>query len=263
MPYSIIKGKRDKSQARERDMKPLDKKHSFTLVELIVTIMIALIIISLTAGMIMEVGAGTRLDSGAKLVGAQLLRGRQIAQSKRQLVAVIMPGKNANIEVTKKYGAIRVALVTADESKTPVEYNFDSYVDDTQWAYLRPGVSIMEADADCGIVDSGTVQEEPVDNTVTVVQNVDLEELGGGASEDNIRAVIFSSSGRLKGTGHRFITVGQANFNAGRWMIKNAAVQNNRHGTLVNKSSANQLTLEVNRYTGGLRYINYSKYPSP
>lgn len=263
MPYSINVRIRDESQARERGMKPLGKKHSFTIVELIITILIALIIISLTAGMIMEAGDGTRLDSSAKLVGAQLLRGRQLAQGKRQLVAVIMPGKNANIDVTKKYGAIRVALVTADESKTPVEYNFDSYPDDTEWAYLSPGISIMEADADCGIVNSGTVQQEPVDNTVTVVQNVDLEELGGGLAEDNIRAVIYSSSGRLKGTGHRYVTVGQANFNAGRWMIKNAAVQNNRNGTLVNKSSANQLTLEVNRYTGGLRYIDYSKYPNP
>lgn len=244
-------------------MKPLAKKHSFTLVELIVAILIALIIISLTAGMVMEVGDGTRLDSSAKLVGAQLLRGRQMAQSKRQLIAVLMPGKNASIDATKKYAAIRVALVTADESKTPVEYNFDSYPDDSEWDYVSPGTSIMEADGDCGMVNAGTVQEEPVDNVVTVVQNVDLTELGGTNSEDNIRAVIFSSAGRLKGTGHRYVTVGQANFNAGRWLIRNPVSQNNRNGTLVNKSAANQLTLEVNRYTGGFRYLDYTKYPKP
>lgn len=244
-------------------MKGSIKKRSFTIVELIVAILIAMIIISLTAGMVMRAGDGTRLDGSAKLVGAQLLRGRQMAQAKRQLVAVLMPGNNASIDSTKRFACIRVALVTADESKTPVEYNFDEFPDDTEWAFLSPGTSIMEADDDCGIVNAGTVQEEPVDNGVSLVQNVNLEELGGGPSEDNVRAVIYSSSGRLKGTGHRYVTVGQASFIAGRWLIKDPANLNNRNGTLVNRSCANQLTLEVNRYTGGLRYLDVSKYPSP
>ncbi|OVE78104.1 hypothetical protein BVX99_00670 [bacterium F16] len=134
-------------------MKPRVAFSRFTIIEIIVVILIALIIVSLTAGTIMNAGDGMRLDSSSRLVGSVLMRARQEAIARRRLIAVLMPGKNADIENSKKYSAIRLAYVTKDESTTPTTYIFDEFPDDTTWGFVQPGIAIMEADDDCGIMD--------------------------------------------------------------------------------------------------------------
>ena len=60
---------------------------------------------------------------------------------------------------------------------------------------------------------------------------------------------MFSKSGSLRGA-TRYITLGEAEYAGGDWRIDSPA------NIATNKSCANQVTLEINRFTGSFEY-NY------
>jgi hypothetical protein len=67
---------------------------------------------------------------------------------------------------------------------------------------------------------------------------------------------VFSPAGKLKGTA-RFVTVGEATKTGTYWTIRNPVPA----GTMAtNESCANQVTLEVNRFTGGVTYRTPENY---
>ncbi|OVE81041.1 hypothetical protein BVY04_04315 [bacterium M21] len=239
-------------------------KHSrFTIIELVVAMAIAFIIISLTASTFMRSGGGARLNSTVQTLGSELLRARQLAQAERRLIAVLLPGDEATgVPTDNKYGCFRIAYVEMDDSGATTKYDFTDFPDDTEWGFTRPGISIMEADNDLGIRDGSTNKVEPYENDHVTVDNVDLSALGGNNSVDGIRAVIFSPANRLKGGYTLYVTVGQATFNEGTWHIKDQGETINSNGDTVNISCTNQMTLEINQYTAGVRYLRPYNYPN-
>ncbi|RMD80896.1 MAG: hypothetical protein D6820_06040 [Lentisphaerae bacterium] len=234
----------------------------FTLIEMVVVITIAVIIMSLTVGTYMKIGPGMKLNNSAHAVAVLLSRARQTAMAKRRLVALLMPGPNVSgIPNEKRFAAFRLAYVTEDNSSSPAKYVFDSFVEDTEWHFCEEGISIMEADGDCGIRDGSGPLLSPSEENGKTVDDVDLTGLGGANSVDNVRAVIFAPNNRLKASCHQYITLGQANYNSGTWQIENTGTIRNSAGAITNISCVNQVTIEVNRYTGGTRYYYPEKYP--
>ena len=68
-----------------------------------------------------------------------------------------------------------------------------------------------------------------------------------------VRAVVFAPSGRVRGDS-LFITLGEAVYGAGTWDIRKPQNLPN------NKSAANQISLEVNRFTGAVTFRSPENY---
>ena len=213
------------------------------------TLVLGMIIITMTVATYRKLVTSNLVDSAAQLVGSQLLRARQLALAKRRHTALLMPGPNSTIKDKNRYSSLRVAYINHDSGV----YTFDGWPRTGQWLFTRGTCRIMEADADIGIKDTGNPEKNPKDDNFTQVDDVDLTGLGGGAQVDDVRAIVFRPSGRVRGD-TRFITIGESVFVAGKWRIINPDNQS------TNVSSANQITLEVNRFTGGVRYRKPENY---
>ncbi len=226
------------------------KRHAYTLIELIIVIVVALIVISMTVATYQKIVTGKQVDAGVAAVGANLMRARQLAIAERRQTALLLPGPNVGIADAKRYSAFRVAYVYWDESKSA--YIWDTWPEDSKWEFTGAGAAIMEADQDVGIY-SGGWQKIPIDDSFEVVDDVDLEGLGGTTGVNDVRAIIFSKTGKLSHAA-TYVTVGEAVFTGGTWIIKRRAA------TSTNDSSSNQITIEVNRFTGSIRYISPDNY---
>jgi hypothetical protein len=127
---------------------------------------------------------------------------------------------------------------------------FDRWVENTTWSFLPTGASIMEADDDIGIKSGSTYQATPVDDTYSVVKNVPLSPIGSGTAD--VRAVIFAPTGKVLQTAPAWVTIGEAVFSGGNWIVKKPA------SDAKNKSCANQVSIVADAYTGRAIY----KYPA-
>ena len=118
----------------------------------------------------------------------------------------------------------------------------------------------MEADVDIGIYSGDSFEKTPIDDSLTVVDGVDLTGLGGVTGVPGIRAVIFSKSGRVRGGSTRYVTLGDAKFIGSNWIVPNRDRSEDTDATTENMSCPNQITLVVNQFTGGVRYAGVQSY---
>ena len=259
-------------------------KWTFTLVELFVVMVIVVIMLTILVPVFEQMGAGNRVDSTVKSIGSELSLARQYAQTNSTYVALIMPGAKdddpPNDEFDTAYTSI-TSPTCANPPDLPAEYKFTTYrlayvdlvgsdfifdrwVEDSKWEFLPSGCTIMEADDEIGIQNGGVYVIQPNDNTISAVQNVPfgppLVDSICNLEGDNIRAVIYSANGKLTPAGaFRYITVGEAQWTAASesFLIKNAVAASE---PTKNESSANQITIEINGFTGGLSYSNPDNY---
>ncbi|MCJ8329337.1 MAG: hypothetical protein HRT89_15780 [Lentisphaeria bacterium] len=225
------------------------KKKFFTLIELMVVIVVMIILITMSIAAYRTLITGRIVDASAKSVGSRILMARQLASGKHRYVAVLLPGFHTGMQTEKAYSAFNAAYVTYDSGANT--YTFDRFVEGSQWRYTMVGCRIMEADDDQGIQNSTAAlyPKAPVDDNISVVDNVDLSALGLGTTVDSVRALIFNGAGRVKGD-TRYVTIGECNFlGPGKWKVTGV------DSLEKNKSCANQITLEVNRFSGSMRYI--------
>lgn len=237
---------------------PKGNRCPFTLLEMIVVLVIAAILTIIAAPAFLKIATASGVKVAAKALGSQVNLTRQHALARRRYVALILPGPRESacgIDPRYYYTCYRQAYVTRSGST----YTFSAWVERTNWQFLPKGVSIMEADGDIGINQigsTGVFTRLPADNAYSKVNAVDFRDLGGNDSVDGVRAVIFSPAGKLKGDS-RFISVGEALKTGSTWTIKNPVPAGD---VPTNESCANQLTLEINRYTGGIRYKTPEQY---
>jgi Tfp pilus assembly protein FimT len=231
-------------------MRPLARQ-KFSLVELIVVISIAaaIMVLALPAFNSMVTGAG--VPAGARNSATFFSLGRSYAMAKRRHVAIVMPGPEASngLQAQDNYRIMRLAYVDYDGT----DLDFSAWVEGSSWLFMPKGVAIMEADADVGIQDSVTYDKVPEENNMTEVDGVDLSvTLGGGSSVNDVRAIVFSPTGKVRGES-LFVTIGEA-VHTGSWVISRPG------SAATNKSSANQITLELNRFTGTVTYLHPEDY---
>jgi len=223
----------------------------FSLIELFVVLIIAGILLSLAIPAFLILTGASSVDSAAKKIGSAIAMARQLSVARKKYVAVIMPGSNASsIKEDYRYACYRLAYV----AKSGSDYQFLSWRGGSAWELLPKGTTIMEADADIGINQTGTpslFSKQPADNSYTKVGDVDLNGggLNGNTDVDDVRAVVFSPKGKLKGDS-RYVTVGEAVFINTFWNIKNPD-----NDTSSNLSCANQFTIEINRFSGAVKYL--------
>ena len=248
------------------------KRLRFTLLELFIVMIIIVIMLAILLPLYERMGAGGRVKSTARLVGSQLSLARQLAQSKRSYIALILPGNEATYAGTcalperHKFSIYRLAYVT----KSGNDYNFSSWVEDSKWIFSPKGSSIMEADQDVGIYgDIGSSPWKdyvaiPQDNISTLVDNVPfanpLVDKTCNLVGDDVRSVVFAPSGKPEPfSAFNYITIGEA------YPVWNGTVLSsweviNKVDTPTNQSCANQITLEINGFTGGISYETPEDY---
>ncbi|MEA2013132.1 MAG: hypothetical protein U9O87_08685 [Verrucomicrobiota bacterium] len=234
-----------------------EHKTYFSLVELLVVIVLVSILFGIALAPFQRMISGNNVNSVAKNIGSLLGIARQKSVAARNYVALIMPATaGGNINERYHYGCARIAFVDSN-------YNFESWIDDSSWYRLPTGVKIMEVDGDIGINQTGVLgaySKQPADNATTLINGVDFSEIfNGPISVDNVRSIVFSSTGKCKGSAV-YATIGTAAYKNSYWIIKNAQIIRNEASQIVNESSADQITLHVNRFTGAITYkmpINY------
>ncbi len=226
---------------KQSQMQP-DIRRYFTLLELMVVLVLASMLMLIALPAFESIISGNAVKASSSHVGSLIQLGRQYAISQRRPVAIVMPGdEGTSIPEEHKFRVVRLAYIEKTSSGT---YDFVDWVPASKWLYMPVGALIMEVDQDIGIQDNVTYSNNPMDNGATTIDKVDLSAaLGGNASIDNVRCIIFASTGRIIGNGLH-VTIGEAAFANGYWIIKRAA------DTPTNISSANQVNLELNRFTG-------------
>jgi type II secretory pathway pseudopilin PulG len=223
----------------------------FTLLELTMVMVIFLLMLALSMGALRRASRASQVGTAARQVGSAVHLARQVAITQRRHVALIMPAQeDSSLATTYHFRSYRLAYVTP----AATDYTFTAWVDTYTWAYLPATVAIMEADNDPGISDGSDYTITPVDNQLTKVDGVDFfTGLRGGGAIDNVRAVVFSPSGRLLGEA-RYLTIGRANYNGDYLQAVEPA------SLATNRSSADQWTIEINRFTGHLNFLTPDKY---
>lgn len=230
-------------------------RRSFSLVEVLAVLVVASILTVVAFPALDAARQATSVDDGIRGVGSQVQYARQAALTGRRYIALIMPAaaaEEAGIASATCYRCHRLAIVTK-------ELVFDRWVPDQKWSYIRNGAAIMEADDDVGISRDGEAADRlPLDNNMVTIDDVDLTAIGGPAAADGIRAVVFNPAGKLVGSA-RFITVGAASKIDGTWtLVDPVPAGEDSH----NASCTNQITIHINRYTGGVRYMRPDQYPA-
>lgn len=249
-------------------------RRPFTMVELMVVIVIASIILAFAVPAFQKLAVGGGVDAAARMVSTQLSLARAEAISRRQYIAVIMPGAdfnkdNANDESLYKYQSFRAAVVENYDSTTRTA-TFKNWVEGTEWTFLPTGTVIAEVDEDAyddrsNPVATGTdtfelintsasgspvVFEIPADsagtpcwqiqddNTVTITDASSTEKIYSGQSNTSVRAVIFKSNGRC--VQRTYVTV-----------LEGVAPE----GSIQRENKFNIRVMEVNAFTGQIRYL--------
>ncbi len=246
----------------------------FSLVELLVVLVIMGVMLGMFLPVFNNMTSRNKLNSSIRIIGSRINLARQYAQSNREFAALITPAELTNVapvtnpaldlDDEKKYRAYRLAVVTLSAGT----YTFSSWIEGTKWEYLPTGYSLMEVDDDMGVqkIVGGSLAytTDPEDNNASKVNGVPFDSPLFDATTDftaTCRALIFAKSGKPRPVGdHRYVTIGEATRLNGFWVVKNPFTDSDTAADNPNRSASNQLTIKVNAFTAGLKYIVPEKY---
>ncbi|HPY89817.1 MAG: prepilin-type N-terminal cleavage/methylation domain-containing protein [Lentisphaerae bacterium] len=239
-------------------MKQSDKqckqRRGFTLVELMVVIVIIAVILGITAPAFRKLATGSAVDSAARMVSSQLSLARAEAISRRQHVAVIMPGADfvqdaANDTNIYRYQSFRAAIVEA--SATVGEYTFVQWIEGTDWTFLPTGALIIEADDDVDELTAATPHAPVGSGSTWTIGDGIIHEVNDGSSpakifdvasvtNNEVRAVVFKPNGRCASKVYVTIMEGVVATPTGNYERENMS---------------NIRVMEINAYTGQIRFL--------
>ena len=236
----------------------------FTLIELMVVIAIIAIIMGLSVPVFRNISVGSAVDASSRMLSSQLMMARAEAIARRKYVAVILPGqyytKNTDDRNNYHFTSFRSAFVE-ETSYGSTSFKFVEWVPGTQWTFLPTGAVIeilettgtskpiaLETSGDEYIPNSSSydIPEDESDKGVgcdsgcTAVKDGDNPMVDGVANSNGVRAIVFKPNGRC--VQKNYLTV-----------MEGVVEADSNETTRLNR--ANLRVMEVNQYTGQVRYL--------
>lgn len=265
--------------------RPQALRRHFTMVELMVVIVIVSIILAFSVPAFQKLAMGSGVDAAARMLSSQLSLARAEAISRRQYIAVIMPGQHFAKDVQDnpsedeydqnlyKYQSFRAAIVTHSGGI----YTFDKWVEGTEWSFLPTGTVIAEADDDACVTrtfpvgatddtvelidDDSTPEFDPVvsadndgnprwkieDNGLITVTDSATDKIYPGENNTQVRAVIFKPNGRC--VQKTYVTVLEG------VVPEDTASTTSSEDSIQRENKFNIRVMEINAFTGQIRYL--------
>lgn len=261
--------------------RPQALRRHFTMVELMVVIVIASIILAFSVPAFQKLAVGSGVDAAARMLSSQLSLARAEAISRRQYIAVIMPGQHFNKDTDDeniyRYQSFRAAIVTHSGGT----YTFEKWVEGTEWSFLPTGTVIAEADDDAYTSGSNPVAagtdtyelidtassgspiqlEIPVDSddnprwkiednglvVITDPSGPSVPKIYPGKSNTQARAVIFKPNGRC--VQKTYVTILEGVVPEG------TASGASSEDSIQRENKFNIRVMEINAFTGQIRYL--------
>ncbi|MGI5925237.1 MAG: pilus assembly FimT family protein [Lentisphaeria bacterium] len=238
-------------------------RRPFTMVELMVVIVIAGIILAFAVPAFQKLAVGGGVDAAARMVSSQLSLARAEAISRRQHIAVIMPGaryaRSSDDDSVHPFQSFRSAVV--EPSSSGSAYTFVNWVEGTEWTFLPAGTVIASVSTTENALQS--VHSDPGDSSsplITIpretwspnysstgeaVADAAPYMNGATANTHNVRAVIFRPNGRC--TQRFYVTIMEGAYSE---VALNEARTEPERTVLTNIR-----VMEVNAFTGQIRYL--------
>ena len=237
----------------------------FTLVELLVVIGLMALIMYVVLPSFAKLAKGGGVEYSASNLVGRLGITRGYAVGKNTYAALLLPeytsmDSSSNKRFPNKYlyNASRICYVIKVSSSTPT-YNFLSWVPNETWEFMPMGSMIFRAnntkDYTPATLPAATVAAGISDGTAgthySVVQNVDCSKDNWSATAadyndmDNVRAIVFSPTGKLADNAERYVKVGEG------VPVPNAPLTD---ANLTNKQ--NWVNVKIDQYTGRITYGN-------
>ncbi len=202
------------------------KRQRFTLTELLVVMAIMAILMGMALTPFQNILSSSGVDGAQRMLTSQLRMARQYAISKRERVALLLPGPNNNLPDPMRFVAFRSCIV--DKSN-----NFQRWIQNTEWNYVPTGSSIIEVASSepSGEYTSGG----GVSGGKSVVDvSYDWNNDASTSPKTVNRAIIFEPTGRLSHS-TAYVSVCEALYKNGSWTIRNGN---------------NWIAVKINQFTG-------------
>ncbi len=243
----------------------------FTLVELMVTMVITSILFALFLPLFDTIVSGNSVSAGARLVGTNVGIARQLAQTSRNHVALVIPGDptlpgGRRLDDDYKFAMVRLAYVDNDGT------TFEGWLEDSKWTFLPTGALTLQVDDHVGIKKgTGGAKEytnDPLEYpypgpTITNIPYDDwlcVESDGTPANSNTTgtsRGITFRPTGKPDHAS-RYISIGESVY-VGNTFIHKKPWQVSDPEKF--KGGANQITIKINGFTSAVSYITPDRYP--
>ena len=206
-------------------MKNTYKKNSFTLIELLAVIVISIILLGIAVPAFNTLTKGEKVETAARTIGSQLKAVRAYAITNREYAALIIP-TTESLPSEYLYKSYRPCIVDSS-------YVFQEWVSGEKWIFMPTGTTILEIDnsADLDAVKNFGSAED--------IDDVDFSSIGGAASVDDVKGMIFTPTGKCVGASASGIFV-----NVGDAVSLESGIS----------ETSNQIDIKIDLYSGRISY---------
>jgi len=211
-------------------MKQINKNKKFSLIELLTVLAITGVILGISIPAFNTLLKGESVEYASRTVLSMLKLARAYAITNEVYSAVIIIMNETGLPTGFQYSAYRVAELNSDLS-------FDKWIDGEKWEFLPTGASFIPKNLINSMTDNLSSITAVTDSPIGLNNAVDgISPIGLNNAVDGI---IFKPSGECESNAK--ITIGSGTESG---------------GVLIRTNSSNNVSLEVNRFTGRASYVD-------